>query len=358
MEIENALKLSYYKEVADVDEKHGIKLVQHTETGKIYVQKVLNVYDKRVFDFISNNHVDGVPRIEETIEDNGILYIIEEYISGDSLSEILNKSGALPENTAVSYIMQICRILKPFHSLQPPIINRDIKPSNIIISREGKLFLVDFDSAKEKNGKSSDTVLIGTVGYAAPEQYGFTESMPETDIYALGVLLNEMLTGHLPKDELCDAPYGNVIEKCTRMDPADRYSSVDELFETLEKIENKKEKTIEEEWKSWLPPGFRSGKLVFVVLAILWYAMMISVSATLKVENASTNAEILLNRVFAFILLFAETLWFGNYRKVWNRFPVSNSEKKAVKVLGIILWAYLLGIAIILLMTMIIGVLK
>ena len=86
--------------------------------------------------------------------------------------------------------------------------------------------------------------------------------------------------------------------------------------------------------------------------------MMISVSATLKVENASTNAEILLNRVFAFILLFAETLWFGNYRKVWNRFPVSNSEKKAVKVLGIILWAYLLGIAIIFLMTMIIGVLK
>ena len=246
MNLENTLKLSYYKELADVDEKHGVKLVQHTESGKIFVLKTLKIYDKSVFDFIASNNLPGVPHIEEMVEDDETLYIIEEYISGRTIGEIIQNSGSLSEREAISYITELCQILEPFHAQKPPIVNRDIKPANLILDPKGKLFLVDFNSAKEKGDAYTDTTPFGTVGYAAPEQYGFSESNPATDIYAIGVLLNEMLTGHMPNKGLYEGNLRPVIDKCMQMDPKNRYSSVQELKSALEKIAPLYAKTREE----------------------------------------------------------------------------------------------------------------
>ena len=111
--------------------------------------------------------------------------------------------------------------------MDPPIIHRDIKASNIIISQEGTVTLLDMDAAKWYRDQSDrDTKLIGTYGYAAPEQYGFGASDERTDIYSIGVLLNVTLTGCLPSQKMAEGRIGAVIEKCVKLDPKERYASV------------------------------------------------------------------------------------------------------------------------------------
>lgn len=236
MEVDAALCLSFYRDIATLNEAHGVDLVQHVETKAIYVKKTLTVYDLQVFQHLKDHPVTGIPRIEELVETDGRLYVIEEYISGRSLREALAASGPLSPAEALACLRQLCDILRPLHNLSPPIVHRDIKPSNLLLTPAGRLYLVDFNAAKETSDtKARDTVLLGTAGYAAPEQYGFSPSQPTADIYALGVLLNEMLTGKLPQEELADGPLTAVIQKCLRMEPSQRYQTVDLLLGELSK---------------------------------------------------------------------------------------------------------------------------
>lgn len=100
------------------------------------------------------------------------------------------------------------------HSYYLPIIHRDIKPSNVIVTNDGIVKLLDMNAAKYYKGNAEeDTHLIGTVGYAAPEQYGFGESSVQTDIYALGVLLNYLIVGDIPKKGLSSGQIGRIVEK-------------------------------------------------------------------------------------------------------------------------------------------------
>lgn len=126
----------------------------------------------------------------------------------------------------------LCNILEALHSMTPPIIHRDIKPSNIIITSYNYAMLLDFNAAKQFSGQNeSDTVLIGTPGYAAPEQYGFGSSSPKTDIYSLGIVLREMLGSITPVPDIAPILHrlNLIAERCTQMTPAARYQSVVEL---------------------------------------------------------------------------------------------------------------------------------
>ena len=109
MELQTRLRLSFYKEIAEIDTAHNIRLVQHTVTGKIFVKKALSIYDLQVFQYLMTQKIPGTPKIEELIEENTTLYVIEEYISGNSLEEILAKrkssrlySAHLPDFTAAA----------------------------------------------------------------------------------------------------------------------------------------------------------------------------------------------------------------------------------------------------------------
>ena len=145
---------------------------------------------------LQTRHFSGIPQIFYCAEENGTLILIEEYIKGSSLSKILDSSDFFSETEAAALIIRLCDILSPLHSLNPPVIHRDIKPTNILISSDGVPKLIDFNAAKQVlSEKTRDTILMGTVDYAAPEQYGFRQSDPRTDIYALGVLLNRILIG-------------------------------------------------------------------------------------------------------------------------------------------------------------------
>lgn len=345
MEVDAALCLSFYRDIATLNEAHGVDLVQHVETKAIYVKKTLTVYDLQVFQHLKDHPVAGIPRIEELVETDGRLYVIEEYISGRSLREALAASGPLSPAEALACLRQLCDILRPLHSLSPPIVHRDIKPSNLLLTPAGRLYLVDFNAAKETSDtKARDTVLLGTAGYAAPEQYGFSPSQPTADIYALGVLLNEMLTGKLPQEELADGPLTAVIQKCLRMEPSQRYQTVDLLLQDA-KRRSHLPWTAAKSIRAWLPPGFRSGKPLRWALAALWYTLLLLLSCTAVVKDTPPT-DLLLLRITLFLIFFGETLWLGNYRNAWQHLPLSRNPSRPIRLLGIVLWAVVLFFAV------------
>lgn len=341
MDVNAELKLSFYREIAMLNEAHGVVLVQHVESKKIFVKKVMEIYDLEVFQHLMAHPVAGVPKIEELVETEKRLHVIEEYISGVSLRERLDSSETLPVDVAKAYLGQLCDILRPLHQLSPPIVHRDIKPSNIIITSAGQLYLVDFNSAKKAStAKEQDTVLIGTVGYAAPEQYGFSASRPTADIYALGVLFNEMLTGKKPQEELPAGRLAAVIKKCVQMEPSNRYQSVDQLMWAVDSKTFKPRielTTI----RAWLLPGFRTRKPLRWGLALMWYVLIILISSGTVVEGAGP-AKMTIYRIFYFIAFFAETLWFGNYRGVWRYLPLTSHPNRVIRVLSVVGWAFIL----------------
>ena len=127
-----------------------------------------------------------------------------------------------------------CRILAQLHRAEPPIIHRDIKPGNIILTEDGTVKLLDMNAARQlSEGKEADTRLLGTAGYAAPEQYGFAQSDARTDIYAAGVLMNVLRTGCLPQEKLAGGSLRRIVRKCTHIDPNRRYASAGELLAAL-----------------------------------------------------------------------------------------------------------------------------
>lgn len=127
--------------------------------------------------------------------------------------------------------LQMLRIVRALHHMTPPIIHRDLKPENFMVTDRG-IVLFDFDVSRPYAKGEGVSTLVGTIGYAAPEQLGFEQSDPRSDIYSLGVILNELCCGHLPAVKQSSL-YREVIRRCTKLDPADRYQSIEELREAF-----------------------------------------------------------------------------------------------------------------------------
>lgn len=172
----------------------------------------------------------NLPRILEAAEADGMAAVLEEYVQGDPLSEVLQGVRMTPAE-ARKIALQLCRALWTLHSLGG--IHRDVKPENVLL-RGDQAVLIDFDAARvfKKDG-GSDTQVLGTTGYAAPEQYGIAQTDGRADIYALGVLLNVMLTGRHPSRELAAGKLGRIVQKCTMVNPKKRYKNVLHLMEAL-----------------------------------------------------------------------------------------------------------------------------
>lgn len=338
MTLEQELRLSYYREVAEINADHGIHLVQDVRSKKFFVRKRLTVYNPEVYQYLWANPIANTPKIYLAEEDGEVLAVIEEYIPGDTLEEILAQRGALPEEEVLEITSQLCRILSAFHSCSPAIVNRDIKPSNLKITPDGVVKLVDLNAAKWSNELAEkDTVLLGTQGYAAPEQYGFGPSSVLTDIYSVGVLMNVMRTGLLPNQGIASGKLGKVIRKCTELSPKGRYQSVEALAAALDALSEKpREEKKPGSWQRYLLPGFRSRNVIRWLGAALGYVMLLYFSLTLQVENAG-HTELLLNRLFLGLAAFGVVLFSGNYLDVQSKFFMTRSKHKWVRVGGILL---------------------
>ena len=215
------------KQKLSIKPESVVYLMQNPEV-KSYV---LRICDKRIeaYEAITGHFCPNLPPVFKTCEVEGLFVVEEEYIDGISLWEMISGGTRMDEERAVRISLQICRGLDFLH--QKGLVHRDIKPENVMLTPEEKIYIIDLDASMRLNRyKESDTTLLGTAMYAAPEQFGLTRSDERTDIYALGILINELLTGVHPAVETYRKGFlGNVIETCTRMNPADRYQSVDEL---------------------------------------------------------------------------------------------------------------------------------
>ena len=234
MSDEAVLCLMQYEEVEYVANRQDIILVKLPENDTLYVKKILTTYDVNVYRYLLDHPIAGMPKLYGLFEGDNCLIIIEEYIFGKTLSEIL-EDRCLAEAEVIPIAIGLCGILNRLHRSTPPIIHRDIKPSNLMITPNQEVYLIDVNVAKcYKQMQSEDTKLLGTLHYAAPEQfgYGFTSSSAQSDIYSLGIMMNVMLTGKLPKEQRAEGKLWTIINKCISLDPSDRYSD-QELLEAL-----------------------------------------------------------------------------------------------------------------------------
>src|SRR5581483_3053328 len=145
----------------------------------------------------------NLPRIYEQFTDTGRSYLVMDFIEGETLEEMLNRQNGkrLAIEKVLEIALQLCSVLDYLHTRQPPIIFRDLKPANVMLTSNGHIYLIDFGIARHfKPGQTKDTTALGSTGYAAPEQYGRSQTTARADIYSLGATLHQMITGDDPTE--------------------------------------------------------------------------------------------------------------------------------------------------------------
>ncbi len=237
-----------------------ITCLKHTEERSVYLLKrisdgahILLKYGKGKSGFLLENEYnivcnllkeedcDFVIKPIDFFKENDCSYYLREYIKGSTLEMMVEMGNVFSEKEAASITLVLCGIVERLHKLNPPIICRDLNPSNILISDNGSIKIIDFDSAKQYDENAAhDTVCVGTKEMAAPEQFGFSKSDCRTDIYVLGMLLLYISTGSYDRSAQMPKRVKKIITKSTEFNPKDRYQSVAKMRKALKYRTDKK----------------------------------------------------------------------------------------------------------------------
>ena len=403
-------RLSQYQFLKFIDEKGKISLKRNELDGRICVEKHIDFETEPVYQFLKTHPNAGTPEIYECVEDEEYVIVLEEYVTGETLEQ-LRSEREFSQGEAADIIFRLCQILEPLHQANPPIVCRDLKAENVIVDREGELKIIDFDIARVyRPGQNRDTHMLGTQEYAAPEQFGYQQTDPRTDIYALGVLLNYLVLGKFLFEQKLQGPLGTVVEKCTRMDPDQRYQTVGALaldlqgkrkhldagvesgtsrgqnknsyssdysgrnhsrFKgtnassftgTTDSTERKQDvKKVKEQKKSavgaqsYCPPGFRTRTPWKMVVAVCGYIFLTYFCFTLQFDTEAgmplTGFWLWVER---FLIWFSQLIFIAlvcNYRGWREGLPLLRSQKRIVRIIGYCFAEILLFAAVILILT-------
>ena len=219
--------MQHYHLVSVLSEKNGCKVFR-LRNKRTQRDLVLRSFPKPVeaYEILCSIRCKNLPEIYDVIYVDDGQIVLEEYIDGITVAEVM-QTGNYRYRGAKKVLFSLCNGLWVLHN--QGIIHRDIKPENVMIDKNGRVVLIDLNASRKESVASKDTVAMGTVGYAAPEQFGLSQSDARTDIYAAGVLLNVMLTGKHPTESFARGRAGRIVRKCTALNPADRYQSADKL---------------------------------------------------------------------------------------------------------------------------------
>ena len=246
-----------------------------------------------------------LPSIIDVIDCDDTFLIVMDYIEGNPLSKALETSGAQNQDDVIEWAKQLCDVLGYLHSRKPPIIYRDMKPSNVMLKPDGNVMLIDFGTAREfKSSSVADTTCLGTQGYAAPEQFGgHGQTDARTDIYCLGATMYHLVTGHNPAtppyemypirqwNPMLSSGLEEIILKCTQRNPEDRYQSCAELLYALDHykdldIENKKVQSFK--WKTFLATFIMT---IVMLIGTIGFSIGFTVQSSSTYESKIENGE-------------------------------------------------------------------
>lgn len=233
----------------------------------------------READILSSLSHPLLPRIFDRFSDPEHWYLTMTFIDGQTLDEYANErlvsplreQPGLPLNEALAIALQLCDVLSYLHTRQPPVIFRDLKPGNIMRTRSGRLYLIDFGIARHfKPGQARDTIPFGSPGFAAPEQYGRAQTTPQADIYSLGALCSFLISGNDPSEHPFHFPplhfyemdgldeLNSLIQRMIALDPAERPADIAEVREAFQHIAQQTRKQ-----QIWLPPEGQTPPAIF-----------------------------------------------------------------------------------------------
>lgn len=214
-----------------------------------------------------------LPAIIDFFEEEDTICLVMEYVDGITLEQYLRKFGRVEVSLAVKWAIELTEVFQYLHTRTPAVIYRDLKPSNIMVRPDGRLKLVDFGAAcVSAYGRERERMMMGTPGYSAPEQWQSGNAGKASDVYGLGAVLHEMLTGISPMrfpekrrpvreyDKSIPRELEKIIVICTRKRPGERYQSMKELQKALREY-GKRGKP-----KEWM---FRAGKGMGTVLFLI-----------------------------------------------------------------------------------------
>lgn len=283
------------------------------------IRKVYPYIDVNVYKAIAEAKIKGIPKIYAIKTTSKNEYVIEEEeIIGETLHERLMRNLFSPTD-AVKFIIKVCDIIESLHKIH--IVHGDLKPENIMIDQNGNPYVIDFNAShliKRTGGK--DTIPLGTPGFAAPEQYGFSRSDERSDIYALGEILNVMITGGYTNAHLTQEPVKSVISKCVRIDPNGRFQNVSSLKRELrnyaEKRHIKNENAI---------PGFRTKYWWKGILSVLLYLVILFFVLMFQLPDRPF-LEVILDKIYLFFVGVGSVFVLADFKHVNELFSFARKS--------------------------------
>ena len=270
------------------------------------------------------------PNPSEMLASENMKILLEELTK---YYDYIKKKGVLSEEEMNDITCDICSGLCSLH--EKGIVHRDLTPRNIMITAESKAVIIDFGISRfRKADKTADTQILGTQGFAAPEQFGFSQTDSRADIYSIGVLMNYMLTQSLPNEKPAGGKPGKIIAKCISPDVNDRYQSVEELRSVIKKKIN-----------LFPIPGFRKKKWWHIAVAVFYYsaAVFFAVIAFLSGIEKSPVTAVLNSIGFIYIFLVPVVAVFY-FNKWLNKWFFTRNNRVWERVMIIVLTIFVLTI--------------
>lgn len=317
--------------------RKNLDLVQNKFTRQLMVRRISPAADYPVLQTLCRIKHRNLMEIYDVKTQDGVCISLCEYINGMTLDMQVEYYLPLDIRSAKDILCQICDGLSQLHI--NGIVHRDIKPGNVMITDDGTVKIIDYSISRLiKPEQRKDTTVLGTAGYASPEQFGFTQTNGKTDIYACGVLLNYLLTGKLPNEQLHQGPLTTVIQQCIEIDENKRFASADELKKVLQgkKINRR---------RPFRPlPGFRSKhvfpKIITVFFYIVWIFMLfVYINGFSMIMSSSLKNIIQQLILMADIMVFWSALpylLFGDVFRMSERINPDNPRngKYVLRILG------------------------
>lgn len=333
------LRAEMYEKIISIQKEQDkeIYMVRHALSKKTFIMKILHSsFDVHLYDQLMKHPHPNMANVVEYDKNADQLIVVEEYVNGTTLE--YEMSSGMSSKMKISIIMELLDVLDHLHHLCPPVIHRDIKPGNIMLENH-HVKLIDFEIARNVlPNKEKDTQILGSVGYAAPEQYGFAQSDQRSDIYAIGILIKELFSSDVGGER-----YQPLIDRCLKLDPDARYADIKELRKDFVRFNGDRKFSVSKKQdilQSWNVAGFR-GESLFVKICILLYFVFVLCFSMMATSERLDHVPfgILLLKLCLFVILML-ILWVPtNSFHLLEMFPMHRSPHKLIRFFnGCLVW--------------------